>query len=123
MQAQKAFDSPRRANRGAVAYLRDRLKHTWPKGRTALPPKSEIILTPLNETYKGGGLTAATLIENAAERRKRISADLGVAENLADFFCQFIGGHQPVVNAFSEFLKWYWWRIDQEKAAAGWLSG
>ena len=45
-----------------------------------------------------------------------------MAENLANFFCQFIGGHQPVVNAFSKFLKWYWWRIDQEKAAAGWLS-
>ena len=26
------------------------------------------------------------------------------------------------MNAFSEFLKRYWWRIDQEKAAAGWLS-
>jgi hypothetical protein len=53
MQAQKAFDSPRRAIRGAVADLQDRLKHSWPKGRTALPPKREIILTPLNATYKG----------------------------------------------------------------------
>jgi len=53
MQAQKAFDSPRRANRGAVADLRDRLNNCWPKGRTALPPKREIILTPLIATYKG----------------------------------------------------------------------
>jgi hypothetical protein len=53
MQAQKAFDSPRRAIRGAVADLRDRLNHSWPKGRTALPPKRELILTPLKATYKG----------------------------------------------------------------------
>jgi len=53
MQAQKAFDSPRRASRGAVADLRDRLNRCWPKGLTASPPKREIILTPLNETYKG----------------------------------------------------------------------
>ena len=53
MQAQKAFDSPRRANRGAVADLRDRLSQSWPQGRTALPPKREIILTPLNGNIQG----------------------------------------------------------------------
>src|ERR1035438_6882577 len=53
MQAPKASDSPRRANRGAVADLQDRLNSRWPKGRTALPPKRELILTPLNATYKG----------------------------------------------------------------------
>jgi hypothetical protein len=53
MQAQKAFDSPRRKKRGAAADLRDRLNQGWPKGRTALPPKRESILTPLNATYKG----------------------------------------------------------------------
>jgi hypothetical protein len=52
MQAQKAFDSPRRANRGAVADLRDRLNYNWPKEGTALPPRHEIILTPLTATYK-----------------------------------------------------------------------
>jgi len=36
-----------------VADLRDRLNNCWPKGRTALPPKREIILTPLIATYKG----------------------------------------------------------------------
>jgi hypothetical protein len=35
-----------------VADLRDRLNRCWPKGLTASPPKREIILTPLNETYK-----------------------------------------------------------------------
>ena len=36
MQAQKAFDSPRRAIRGAVAdSSQDRLNSRWPKGRTA----------------------------------------------------------------------------------------
>jgi hypothetical protein len=52
MQAQKAFDSPRRANRGAVADLKDRLNLGWPKARTALPPRLEIIFMPLNATYK-----------------------------------------------------------------------
>jgi hypothetical protein len=56
MQAQKAFDSPRRANRGAVADLRDRLNYNWPKEGTALPPRHEIILTPLTATYKEGFL-------------------------------------------------------------------
>src|ERR1035437_170732 len=56
MQAPKAFDSPRRANRGAVADLRDRLNYNWPKEGTALPPKRESILTPLNATYKEGFL-------------------------------------------------------------------
>jgi hypothetical protein len=36
-----------------VADLRDRLNSRWPKGCTALPPKRESILTPLNATYKG----------------------------------------------------------------------
>ena len=36
-----------------MADLRDRLNRCWPKGLTASPPKREIILTPLNETYKG----------------------------------------------------------------------
>ena len=53
IQAPKAFDSPRHANRGAVTDLRDRLIACWPKGRTALPPKRELILTPLDATYKG----------------------------------------------------------------------
>jgi len=61
MQAHKAFDSPRRANRGAVADLQDRLNQSWPKGRTALPPKREIIFTPLNATYKGRLRICATL--------------------------------------------------------------
>ena len=52
MQAPKAFDSPRRANRGAVAGLRYRLNQGWPKVLTALPPKRELIFTPLNATYK-----------------------------------------------------------------------
>jgi len=52
MQAQKAFDSPRRANRGAAADLRYRLNQGWPQVPTALPPKRETILTPLNATYK-----------------------------------------------------------------------
>jgi hypothetical protein len=49
--AAKAFDSPRRANR-AVADLRYKLNQGWPKVLTALPPKREIILTPLNARYK-----------------------------------------------------------------------
>jgi hypothetical protein len=63
MQAPKASDSPRRANRGAVADLQDRLNSRWPKGRTALPPKRELILTPLNATYKGRGEELAGFVE------------------------------------------------------------
>ena len=40
-------------NQRAVAYLRDRLGSRRPKGRTALPPKREIILTPLNRNIQG----------------------------------------------------------------------
>jgi len=53
MQAHNAFDSQRRANRRAGADLRNRLNSRWLKGRKALPPKHEIILTPLNATCKG----------------------------------------------------------------------
>lgn len=67
-------------------------------------------------------IVAPTLIEDARERRRRVSAELGVAENLADFVCQFVGNHLPVVTAFAEFVRRYWVRLDQEKAAAGWLS-
>jgi hypothetical protein len=35
-----------------VADLRDRLNYNWPKEGTALPPRHEIILTPLTATYK-----------------------------------------------------------------------
>ena len=52
MQALKAFDSPRRRIRGAVANLRYKLNQGWPKVDTALPPKRETILTPMNATYK-----------------------------------------------------------------------
>src|SRR5206468_10065822 len=60
--------------------------------------------------------------EDAAERRRRLSAALGVAENVVDFVCQFLGNHLPAVNAFAEFLRRYWQRLDEQKAAAGWLS-
>jgi hypothetical protein len=35
-----------------VADLRYRLNQGWPKVLTALPPKRELIFTPLNATYK-----------------------------------------------------------------------
>jgi|SRR5580692_6863740 hypothetical protein len=54
--------SPRRATRGAGADLQDRLKNRWPKGRTASPPRREIILTPLNETYKGYSVESAWFV-------------------------------------------------------------
>jgi hypothetical protein len=53
MQAQKAFDSPRRSKRGTAADLAIRLNSRWPRVGTASPPKRNIV-TPLNATYKGG---------------------------------------------------------------------
>lgn len=67
-------------------------------------------------------VVAPVLVEDTSERRRRVSAELGVPENLADFVCQFVGGHLPVVSSFAEFTRRYWERLDAEKAAAGWLS-
>src|SRR5580658_10777345 len=54
MQAHKASDSPQHQKRGTAADLRISLRQSWPRVGTASPPKREIILTPLNATYKGG---------------------------------------------------------------------
>jgi len=52
MQAQKAFDSPRRQKRGTGADLDRRLYGLgW---HTASPPKRKPIVTSLDETYKAG---------------------------------------------------------------------
>jgi hypothetical protein len=64
MQALEAFDSPRRATRGAVAYLSNRLNNRWPKGQSALPPKRESIFTSLLSNIQGHGfIRAGTLRE------------------------------------------------------------
>ena len=60
MQAQKAFDSPRRIKRGTAADLSSRLSRGWPRVGTASPPKRDPILTPHLETYKGGIPRAST---------------------------------------------------------------
>ncbi len=46
---------PKTPGAPAKSDLRDRLDFRWPTGRTASPPKRELILTPLNATYKGRG--------------------------------------------------------------------
>ena len=65
---------PKTPGAPAKSDLRDRLNFRWPTGRTASPPKRELILTPLNATYNGRGS------KHGASCLRRAAAQAGLTE-------------------------------------------